>query len=117
MDVYFTDVFKVKPKTLERYGAFNISLVADLPLFVDPFLVFNSRRPVYRALHKRIVRYLQLLYKKAKRQNLTPPLIRAWYRFPEIKENWLRFSQTTNEGRGLGPQFANALHANLSLLF
>ena len=43
MDLYFSDVFKVSPTILERYGAFNISLVSDLPLFVNPFLVFNSR--------------------------------------------------------------------------
>ncbi len=27
---------------LEEYGAFDISVVSDLPLFVDPFLLFNS---------------------------------------------------------------------------
>lgn len=52
MDLYFADAFKVKTSALDRHGAFNISLVADLPLFVDPFLIFNSRRPRYRKLHK-----------------------------------------------------------------
>jgi hypothetical protein len=41
MDIYFSDYFKVAPETIEAYGAFNISLVADLPLFIDPFLLFN----------------------------------------------------------------------------
>jgi hypothetical protein len=117
MDLYFTDVFRVSPKALERYGAFNISLVSDLPLFVDPFLIFNSRKPKYRKLHKGIVRYLQFLYKKAKSQSLTPGLITAWYRFPEISENWLGFSETGNKGRGLGGKFADALHGNLGTLF
>ena len=39
MDVYFSDHFGVDPDTIEAYGAFNISLVADLPLFIDPFLL------------------------------------------------------------------------------
>jgi hypothetical protein len=58
-------VFTVKPRVIERYGAFNISLVADLPIFVDPFLIFNSRNRVYRELHRQIVRYVQFLYDKA----------------------------------------------------
>jgi hypothetical protein len=117
MDLYFSDAFKVQPKTIDRYGAFNISLVSDLPLFVDPFLIFNSRRPRYRQLHKGIVRYLRFLYKKAKTGSLTPDLIAAWYRFPEITENWLGFAETGNQGRGLGRKFAAALHTNLGVLF
>src|ERR1019366_1226443 len=31
---YFSGGFNVKPKTIEKYGAFNISLVSDLPLFI-----------------------------------------------------------------------------------
>jgi len=117
MDLYFSDAFGVSPKALERYGAFNVSLVSDLPLFVDPFLIFNSRKPKYRKLHRSIVRYLQFLYKKARTQNLTPGLIASWYRFPEISHNWLGFSETGNQGRGLGHKFAGALHSNLGLLF
>ncbi len=116
MDLYFADVFRVSPRVLARYGAFNVSLISDLPLFVDPFLVFNSRKPAYRKLHREIVRYLKFLYRKAQSQSLTPGLIDAWYRFPEIEENWLGFSETGNKGRGLGPKFAAALHGNLNIL-
>src|SRR5664280_184196 len=34
MSLYFSGGFNVKPKTIEKYGAFNISLVSDLPLFI-----------------------------------------------------------------------------------
>ena len=40
--IYFSDVFGVAPETLDQYGAFNIALVNDLPLFIDPFLLFDS---------------------------------------------------------------------------
>jgi hypothetical protein len=43
--IYFTDFFDIPPTLLEEYGAFNISLVNDLPLFIDPFLLFNSQNP------------------------------------------------------------------------
>ena len=117
MDLYFSDVFDVKPSVLDHYDAFNVSLVADLPLFVDPFLIFNSRRPRYRQLHREIVRYLEFLYDKAQSQDLTAGLVGAWYRFPEIEQNWLGFSETGNLGRGLGPKFAKELHNNLAVLF
>ena len=52
---YFTDVFGVDPKILDAYGAFNVSLVNDLPLFIDSFLLFNSDNPEYRQLHDDII--------------------------------------------------------------
>jgi hypothetical protein len=55
MRIFFSDLFEVAPSKLERYGAFNISLVADLPMFVDPFLLFNSKKRRYRVLHDHII--------------------------------------------------------------
>ena len=117
MKVLFSDVFDVDPVAVEAHGAFNVALVADLPLFVDPFLIFNSPDPTYQKLHEGIVRYLLFLHQKAQTGQLSDDLVKAWYRFPEIKENWLGFSATGNEGRGLGKKFAVALHGNLHTLF
>ena len=44
MPTFFTDFFKVSKKALRSYGAFDVSLINDLPLFVDPFLLFHSKR-------------------------------------------------------------------------
>jgi len=117
MNVAFSDFFRVRRKTVERYGAFDISLVGDLPLFVDPFLLFNSRKRKYRLLHAQMIDYLRFLRDKSANQQLDPGLIRAWYVFPEVRQNWLGFSASGNHGRGLGPKFAQALHANLGKLF
>ncbi|WP_163579334.1 hypothetical protein, partial [Klebsiella pneumoniae] len=40
-NIYFSDLFSVPPKILEEYGAFDVALVNDLPLFVDPFLLYD----------------------------------------------------------------------------
>lgn len=53
--VFFTDIFGVSEETLEEYGAFNISLINDLPLFIDPFLLYASEKPEYRALHNTLL--------------------------------------------------------------
>ncbi len=49
LNLYFSDYFNVSPQAIEKHGAFNISLLADLPLFIDPFLLFNSKKLAYRA--------------------------------------------------------------------
>lgn len=115
--VYFTEVFQVEKSVLDSYGAFNISLVTDLPLFIDPFLLFNSKKPEYQDLHKNILRYLFFLREKSQSGNLQRPLIDLWYRFPEVQENWLGFCFDGNQGRGLGKVFGDALHGNLNEIF
>ena len=114
--LYFSDFFEVSAAELKRYGAFNVSLVSDLPLFIDPFLLFNSRRPEYRQLHQRIIDYLRFLKKKSNNQRLESGLIKALYRFSEVNQNWLGFTEKGNRGRGLGTKFAS-LHRNLGRLF
>ena len=62
LDLYFTQYFGVDPDALETYGAFDISVVSDLPLFVDPFLLFNSEKPDLPAAPRRTsCRYLRFL--------------------------------------------------------
>ena len=112
IELYFTQHFGVNPTVLENYGAFDISLASDLPLFVDPFLLFNSEKPDYQELHANIIKYLTFLRDHAD-QPLTSGLINAWYRFGEVKQNWLGFTQLGNAGSGLGPDFASALHGSL----
>ena len=86
---YFSDYFNVPQRTIEKYGAFNISLLADLPLFIDPFLLFNSKKPIYRALHDDMIKYLTFLRDKVSSGPLDTGLIDAWFRFPEASKTGL----------------------------
>jgi hypothetical protein len=112
VDLYFSEYFGVDPAVLEQYGAFDVSVVSDLPLFVDPFLLFNSEDPAYQELHADILRYLRFLRDQAT-PDLDKGLIDAWYRFKEVKQNWLGYTLFGNEGAGLGSDFAEALHGAL----
>jgi hypothetical protein len=116
-NIYFSDVFGVSSEILEDYGAFDISLVNDLPLFIDPFLLFNSERSEYRALHDEIIRYVRFLRDKAVAEAVTPGLMKAWFMFPEVKQTWLGYSLVGNGGSGLGPDFARATQDNLGQVF
>jgi hypothetical protein len=115
--IYFSDVFGVEPKVLDEYGALNISLINDLPLFVDPFLLFNSDDPTYRSLHDDVIKYLKFLREEAQSGSLADELVLDWFTFKEIKQNWLGFCKNSNGGRGLGREFAEALHKNLHNVF
>jgi hypothetical protein len=112
VDLYFSQYYGVDPSVLDAYGAFDVSLVSDLPLFVDPFLLFHSAKPEYQQLHAGIIDYLRFLRDKA-RPDLDRALIASWYRFKEVKQNWLGFTQFSNLGSGLGADFAQALHGAL----
>ena len=69
MKIYFSDFFNISKTVIEEYGAFNISLRNDLPLFVDPFLLFYSKKEEYKALHDGIIKYLVFLKEKSKLEN------------------------------------------------
>jgi hypothetical protein len=117
MNSYFTDYFGVSEELVEEYGAFNISLITDLPLFIDPFLLFNSDKSEYQTLHDDIIRYLRFLKTKSEQGGIGPSFAKAWYSFGEVKQNWLGFCEDGNTGRGLGKVFARALDANLVHVF
>lgn len=117
MKIYFTDYFDVNPKDLDTHGAFNVSLINDLPVFVDPFLLFNSEKVEYQELHSEIVRYVRFLRDMATEPGIRKGLLKAWYRFPEVKQNWLGYSKLGNGGSGLGEGFGQALHENLNTIF
>ncbi len=116
MQLHFSRKFEVDPKVVEKYGAFDISVVSDLPLFIDPFLLFNSKKKSYQRLHADMIRYLLFLKGKAA-EDLAPGLIADWYQFKEVKQNWLGFTLLGNGGHALGPKFAGALHQSLGSIF
>ncbi len=115
--IYFTDFFGVSPDALAAYGAFNVACIVDLPLFIDPFLLFTSSKAEYQKLHQQIIRYLTFLRDKSVEGTVNDGLLEAWYCFREVSQNKLGFCLTGNSGRGLGMDFARALNANLHDLF
>ena len=115
--IYFTDFFDVSPTVLSRYGAFNVSCVVDLPLFIDPFLLFTSRKKDYRHLHDEIIKYLCFLRDKSAQGTISNGLLKAWYCFHEVSQNRLGFCESGSKGSGLGLGFARALNESLNKIF
>ncbi|WP_457445106.1 hypothetical protein [Roseateles sp. P5_E4] len=115
--IYFSDVFEVDEAIVDDYGAFNVALVNDLPLFVDPFLLFDSEDDKYKALHDSIIQYLVFLKERTLEGELSRGDVTQWLLFREVKQNWLGFSQVGNGGTGLGINFAQSLAQNLRTVF
>ena len=117
MATFFSDAFGIDTKFMEDYGAFDVSIINDLPLFIDPFLLFHSQKAEYQTLHEQIINYLVFLRDRAANHVVNDGALRNWYCFPEFKQNWLGFSLVGNGGRGLGIDFARELHKNLNIVF
>ena len=98
--IYFSDVFGVDKEALEEHGAFNISLIADLPLFIDPFLLFNSKDEQYQQLHESIIEYMRFLKEVSVKRPVPQELLHQWFAFPEVSQNWFGFSKFGNPGQG-----------------
>lgn len=114
LDLYLSQYLGLAPGVLEEYGAFDICIASDLPLFVDPFLLFHSEKDEYQQLHEHILRYLRFLREKASHGPMEPALVKSLFRFPEVRQNWLGFCVLGNGGLGLGPKFASALRESLT---
>jgi hypothetical protein len=97
--IYFSDFFDVSRETMQAYGVFDVSLINDLPMFIDPFLLFNSRKPEYQTLHDEMIEYVKFLAEKSKIPELDKGSMYAWFIFKEIRQNWLGFSLSGNHGR------------------
>lgn len=117
MKIYFTDFFDVDVVKLESYGAFNISLINDLPLFIDPFLLFGNKKIEYQNLHDGIIKYLTFLKEKAEAGKNRKSQVQSWYLFPEVKQNWFGYSKIGNKGSGLGKKFGNAFSSSIHIVF
>lgn len=115
--ILFSDFFNIDERKISEYGAYNVSLVADLPLFIDPFRLFNSKDEKYQELHNGIIKYLRFLKDKSTTNSIPDGLLKAWYYFGEVKQNWFGFTESGNHGHGLGKDFANALNSNFYRIF
>lgn len=115
--IYFSDFFNVDTSDLEGFGAFNISLINDLPLFIDPFLLFGSKKEEYKSLHKKIIDYLTFIKEKSANGSISEAQIKSWFLFPEVKQNWFGYSKVGNGGSGLGKKFGNSMSASMHVVF
>jgi hypothetical protein len=113
----FSDVFDVTPDIVESHGALDISLLTDFPAFIDPFLLYASKKKEYKTLHEDIIDYLRYLRDQTATGGIHPEMVSNLFSFSEVSQTWLGFSKKGNSGRGLGVAFAKALSENMTTVF
>lgn len=82
----FSEYFGISKDKIENYGALDISIICDIPLFIDLMSIFNSDKVEYKELHEEIIDYFYFLAKKAK-EGLEFDEVWTWFRFSEIPNN------------------------------
>lgn len=88
------------------------NLKMDIPLAIDPFLLFKSRDPYLRGLHTQMVSIFNQgieLYQNGDRRGLDRLI-----QFPEIDEIGFGYSDQSIRGRGLGTQLNSLLAETLA---
>ena len=110
--MFFSEYYGISNSVIDEYGAVDISFVCDIPLFIDPMLIFNSEKEEYKKLHKDIVKYFHFLYQKAT-SGLQEKELKAWFEFNEVPNNWLGYSMYGNKGAALGKKYAHFLYDNI----
>jgi hypothetical protein len=82
-------------------------LVGDIPLCIDPFLLYKSRDPELRALHDRIIQHFRLgMSMLASDDQAEAERILT---FPEVSEVGLGYGSKDKDGSGLGTVLRNLL--------
>src|SRR5438105_2213916 len=75
-------------------------LGVDVPVGIDPFLLFKSRDPDLRSLHDILIRTFELGLQLIRKRKLEDA--RDLLRFPEVAEIGLGYTRKGKKGSGLG---------------
>jgi hypothetical protein len=78
----------------------------DLPLALDPFLLWKSLRPEYRAMHEQLLGFVETVRAHVVNGRATAALEQL-LRCHEAVELGLGYGRATKRGSGIGPKLAN----------
>ena len=112
----FSDYFRVDKDIIQNYGAVDISLYSDTPLFIDPILIYGNENSTIKLQYHEIVKYLVYLNERAKDPNITEQDKKYLFNFKEVKQNWLGLCRIGNNGNAIGAEFAEKLFRNISFV-
>lgn len=112
----FSERYNLADNILSDYGAIEINFLADRPLFIDPMLIFNSTKKDYKLIYDSIICYLKFLFSKCKDRVLSKAELKTWFMFNEVKENWLGYSRSGNEGCGLDIPFGRFFSSKINMV-
>jgi hypothetical protein len=84
----------------------------DIPLGIDPFLLFKSRDPEYRELHGLVLNVFNAGIAAVRAGDIA--LARSILRFPEVPEIGLGYTQKSRRGSGVGMRLTDLIIETLT---
>lgn len=109
--MYFNEYFDVEVEKMNNYGALNISLDNDLPLFIDPMLLFVSENEEFHTWHTKLVKYIIFLASlKHNNESFSESIINTYFTFKEVCNNWLGLAKKGNKGSAIGHFYGESLY-------
>lgn len=114
--VFFSEYFWINSDDNNQHDFFDIVLDMDLPIFIDPFLIFCSDKKEYQELYSHIINYLKFLTEKSI-LDISKAEFKQYYYFQEVQETHIWFSLQWNPWKGLWNLFWHMLIRNLRSLF
>lgn len=80
----------------------------DIPLYIDPFLLWNSAKPEYQALHERVIKFFQLISYQVRAGEIdrAAELLAGC---EEQRELGLGYSVGTRKGTNIGPKLISEI--------
>lgn len=84
----------------------------DLPFGIDPFLLYKSRDPGFRELHRQLIRAFNAGIEFVRLQKLDRA--RRLFSFPEVKEIGLGYTRGGKRGSGVGTHLSGLILDTLS---
>ena len=108
----FSEHFAIKPDKSDTW--FDPVLSVDTPLFIDPFLIYDNEKSVFRGSHTEINRFFKLMFKLIAKsaghkhshryEKAMTDLV-----FPEIEELCLGYTAAGTGGLGSGKELGSIM--------
>lgn len=98
---------KAKPNTplLTNISQFDVDFViprlgVDIPIGIDPFLLFKSRDPIFKELHNTILGTFNMAIEALRQDDITGTAY--LFDFPEVQEIGFGYTSKSKRGSGVG---------------
>lgn len=112
----FSEEFSIRKRNSDDW--FDPILSIDSKLFIDPFLIFKSKKEEFRGVHNKMVEFFNKIFKivaqsGGEKNNLYYKKARSLLLFPEVGELCLGYTRGGTRGSGSGRGFSNQIYNSM----
>ena len=108
----FSQQFKITRDDSDDW--FDPDMDRDTELFIDPFLLYNSKSKIFKNAHQRVIDFFNIVFKLVARshgQHESKHFKEAvkLLQLGEFSGIWLGYTEDSNEGSGFGEELAKSI--------